>query len=76
MTPFEVYRMRVGEVLHTPSCRVIVKVVGVVRNSDSPALLVQPVTAGRQGAARPRRATVGQLSGYHVAAACAAGLSA
>lgn len=61
--------MPVGAVLHTPSCRVTLKVVGVVRDSDSPALMIQPVSTERVRLT-PRRVTVGQLSGYHLAAGC------
>lgn len=70
VTPFQVYRMPVGEILHNPSCRVTLKVTAVVRNSDNPALMVQPVVAKRQPPHPPRRATVSQLSGYHLAAGC------
>ena len=71
VTPFQVYRMPVGEMLHNPSCRVQLKVVAVVRNSDSPALMVQAVGTRTQPPNKPRRATVSQLNGYHLAAGCA-----
>lgn len=61
--------MPVGTVLHTPSCRVTLKVVGVVRDSDSPALMIQPLGT-EKGRVTARRATVGQLSGYHLATGC------
>jgi len=66
MGPFHVYRMPVGQLIHTPSCRVTLKVIGVERNSESPALLVRAL--GQTGV--PRRATVAQLSGYHLASTC------
>ena len=62
--------MPVGEILHNPSCRVTVKVTAVVRNSDNPALMVQAVGARRQPPNPPRRATVSQLNGYHLASRC------
>ena len=59
-----------GSVLHTPSCRQTLVVTSVIHNIDSPALMLQPVNRAGAGPRRSRRATVGQLSGFHLAADC------
>ena len=66
MSPYQVYRMPIGQLLHSPSCRVTLKVIGVERNTDCPALLVRAV--GQSG--RPRRATVAQSNAFHLADEC------